>query len=107
MGVAKSIEYRDFLWVGIGEEFKFHLVSWFKVCSKIIEGGLGVQNFLLFNRALLGKWLCRMCMRERFSGELWLTPNLAVHGVGGISMNHLGRIGWGYGRISRGVGVVC
>jgi hypothetical protein len=25
----------DFLWGGTGEEFKFHLVSWSKVCSQI------------------------------------------------------------------------
>jgi hypothetical protein len=36
-GVANSIKkiQRDFLWGGIGEEFKFHLVSWTKVCSPI------------------------------------------------------------------------
>ena len=44
MGVAYCIEklYRDFLWVGLGEEFKFYLVSWSKVCYSIFEGGLGV-----------------------------------------------------------------
>jgi hypothetical protein len=32
----------DFLWGGVGEEFKCHLVSWHKVCSSIFEevGGL-------------------------------------------------------------------
>jgi hypothetical protein len=35
---------RDFLFGGLGEKFKFHLVSWFKVCTPISEGGLGVQN---------------------------------------------------------------
>jgi hypothetical protein len=47
----------DFLWGSIGEEVKFHMESWSKVCSSIIEVGLGVQNLLMFNRALLGKWL--------------------------------------------------
>jgi hypothetical protein len=28
------------------------------MCTPISEGGLGVQNLLLFNLALLGKWLC-------------------------------------------------
>jgi hypothetical protein len=58
--VANRVEMiqRDFLWGGLGEEFKFHLVSWSKVCFLIIEGGLGVQNLLMFNRALLEKkWL--------------------------------------------------
>jgi len=47
------------LWGGIGEEFKYHLVSWSKVCSPISEGGLGIQNLRIFNKALLRKWLWR------------------------------------------------
>jgi hypothetical protein len=50
---------RDFLWGGVGEEFKYHLVSWSKVCSPISEGGLGIRNLRIFNKALLGKWLWR------------------------------------------------
>jgi hypothetical protein len=59
--VASRIEklHRDFLWGGIGEEFKYHLVSWSKVCSPISEGGLGIRNLRIFNKALLGKWLWR------------------------------------------------
>jgi len=49
----------DFLWGGIGEEFKFHLVNWSKVCSPISSGGLGIRNLRFFNKALLGKWLWR------------------------------------------------
>ena len=51
VGVANRIEklQHDILWGGIGEEFKCHLVSWSKVCSLILEGGLGVRNLLLFN----------------------------------------------------------
>jgi hypothetical protein len=48
---------RGFLWGGIGEEFKYHLVSWVKVCFPISEGGLNIQNLRMFNRVLLGKWL--------------------------------------------------
>jgi hypothetical protein len=49
--VASHIEklYRDFLWGGIGEEFKFHLVNWSKVCSPISSGGLGIRNLRIFN----------------------------------------------------------
>jgi hypothetical protein len=58
-GVANCIEelQHDFQWVGLGEEFKYHLVSWSKVCSPIFEGGLGLWNLLMFNLALLRKWL--------------------------------------------------
>jgi hypothetical protein len=67
--VANRIEklHRDFLWGGLSEEFKYHLVSWSKVCSLIFEGGLGIQNLKIFNRALLGKWLWRY-VHER---EAW------------------------------------
>lgn len=43
-GVSNRIEklYRDFLWGGSGEEFKYDLVSWSKVCSSIFDGGLGI-----------------------------------------------------------------
>jgi hypothetical protein len=59
--VANRIEKLqcDFLWGGLGEEFKYHLVRWPKVCTLIVEGGLGVRNLLRFNHALLGKWLWR------------------------------------------------
>jgi hypothetical protein len=57
--VASRIEklHRDFLWGGLGEEFKYHLVSWSIVCSPISEGGLGIKNLRIFNQTLLGKWL--------------------------------------------------
>jgi hypothetical protein len=61
VAVAKRIESIQcgFLWGGMGEDFKFHLVNWPKVCSPIREGGLGIRNLRWFNRALLGKWLWR------------------------------------------------
>jgi len=64
VSVASCIEklQRDFLWGGMGEEFKYHLVSWEKVCTPISNGGLGIRNLVLFNRALLGKWLWRFGM---------------------------------------------
>ena len=50
---------RDFLWGGMGEGKKFHLVKWSHVCQPLKMGGLGVRNLRLFNQALLGKWLWR------------------------------------------------
>jgi hypothetical protein len=48
--VAKHIESIQcgFLWGGIGEEFKFHLVNWPRVCSPVREGGLGIRNLRCF-----------------------------------------------------------
>jgi GTPase involved in cell partitioning and DNA repair len=44
---------------GIGDEFKFHLVKWSKICTLIISWGLRVKTLIQFNRALLVKWLWR------------------------------------------------
>jgi hypothetical protein len=99
--VAKRIEklQRDFLWGRLSEEFKYHLVSWDKVCSPIFEVGLGIKNLRVFNRALLGKWLWRYA----HDGELLWTPSLVLSGVVGTPLIHLGRMGWG----SRGILVGC
>uniref|UniRef100_A0A2N9FVR5 Reverse transcriptase domain-containing protein n=1 Tax=Fagus sylvatica TaxID=28930 RepID=A0A2N9FVR5_FAGSY len=81
-GVAQRLEkiQRDFLWSGLGEELKFHLVSWPKICEPIRSGGLAIWNLRRFNQALLGKWLWRYgCDREAFwrrvveakYGSLW------------------------------------
>jgi len=45
----------EFLWSGMGDEVKFHLVNWHRICTRIKEGGLGVRNVINFNQALLGK----------------------------------------------------
>lgn len=37
------------------EDFKFHLVNWAMVCTPTHEEGLGIQNLLVFSKALLGK----------------------------------------------------
>jgi hypothetical protein len=62
-----SLFQRDFLWGGVGDEFKFHLVNWFKVCMTMEAGGLGVRNLIQFNCVLLGKWLWRIAKE----GEAW------------------------------------
>ncbi len=66
VGVAHRIKkiQRDFLWEGMGGEFRYHLISWDRVCTPIHCGGLGIRNLVTFNQALLGKWLWR-CATER------------------------------------------
>jgi hypothetical protein len=77
--VAKRIEkiQRDFLWGGMNDEAKFHLVDWAKVCSPIDEGGLGIRNMRRFNQALLGKWLWRFAHEE---GAWWRSVLVAKYG---------------------------
>jgi hypothetical protein len=104
--VANRIEklQRDFLWGGVGEEFKYHLVKWSKVCSPLSAGGLGLRKLVDFNRALLGKWLWRYG-REREAwwrvvveakyGSMWggwcTVPRT---GVSGVSLWKNIRLGW-------------
>jgi hypothetical protein len=77
--VAKRIEkiQRDFLWGGMNDEFKHHLVEWAKVCTPIDEGGLGIRNIRRFNQALLGKWLWRFAHEV---GAWWRSVLVAKYG---------------------------
>jgi len=77
----------------LGEESKFHLVRWSKVCSPISDGGLGIRNLLLFNHALLGLWRYgiereawgRVAVDAKY-GSLWggwcSREPVGAHGVG-------------------------
>ena len=49
----------DFLWIGIGDDRKIHLVNWSKICSPVKNGGLGIRCLRRFNSTLLAKWLWR------------------------------------------------
>jgi len=48
---------KAFLLGGIGDEAKFHLAKWSRICTPSHSGELKVHNFIQFNQALLGKWL--------------------------------------------------
>uniref|UniRef100_A0A2N9H162 Reverse transcriptase zinc-binding domain-containing protein n=1 Tax=Fagus sylvatica TaxID=28930 RepID=A0A2N9H162_FAGSY len=69
--------HRDFLWGGLGDEHKYHLVNWKHICDSIRYGGLGIRNVVGFNKALLGKWLWRYAMERE---ALWLKVIDAKYG---------------------------
>ena len=50
---------RDFSWDGGNMDKKPHLVKWSTVCANKRNGGLGVKDFSILNRALLCKWIWR------------------------------------------------
>jgi len=50
-----------------GEEFRFHLVNWKMICVPIQQGGLGIRDVVLFNRAFLGKCF-GVLLRRRLCG---------------------------------------
>jgi hypothetical protein len=81
VSIAKRIEclQRNFLWGGMGEEHKFHLVAWDRICSPIQQGVLGVRQLIPFNLALLGKWLWRFGLEE---SHLWRRVVVAKYGEG-------------------------
>ena len=79
ISVVRRIEklQRDFLWGGMGDEVKHHLVGWDKVCTPKEVGGLGVRSLILTNKALLGKWLWRFGME---GDHLWRRVIMAKFG---------------------------
>lgn len=80
------------------KEFKFHLVSWSKVCSLISEGGLGIRNLLVFNRALLGKWMWCYGIERDALWRIVVDSKYDSLWGGWCSIELAGTFGWGCGR---------
>ncbi|RVW35813.1 putative ribonuclease H protein [Vitis vinifera] len=80
VSIASKIEkmQRDFLWSGVGEGKRDHLIRWEVVSRPREMGGLGFGKTSMRNSALLGKWLWRF-PRER-SG-LWHKVIASIYGT--------------------------
>lgn len=99
IGVARRIEklQRVFLWSGLGDGQKW-------VCEPLHNGGLGVHNLVVFNKALIGKWLWRYINEseslwrrvvDKIYGSMW--GGWSTHKVTqpyGISLRKFIRAGW-------------
>ena len=61
MEVTNRIEQlqQNFLWSGMGDDKKTHLVKWATGCAPLQSGGLAIRSLRSFNKALFGKWLRR------------------------------------------------
>ncbi|XP_074305719.1 uncharacterized protein LOC141640939 [Silene latifolia] len=56
---TKNLSYagRNFLWCGSSEYFKTPTVAWDKICNGKRQGGLGLKNEVVWNKAAIGKLL--------------------------------------------------
>jgi hypothetical protein len=108
VGVANRLEtfQRDFLWDGIGDEAKFHLVNWKKICTRIKMGGLGVRNLLQFNRALFGKWLWRYALEREALWRLVIKAKYESMRGGWCSKEVMGYLEWAFGNTLERGGII-
>ena len=82
VSVAKRIErlQRNFLWGGLGDDYKIPLVNWRRVCTPLDQGGLGIRELIYFNKALLGKRMWRFGIED---SNLWSRVVVVKYGVEG------------------------
>ena len=69
---------RDFLWDSGALEKKLHLVNWSSVSANMRQGGLGIRNLVVLNKALLGKWNWRFAVKRH---SLWKQVIIDKFGV--------------------------
>ena len=65
-GVLNKLDYfrSRFFWQGDSEKRKYRLAKWSVVCRPKDQGGLGVHDLEVKNRALLGKWLFKLLTEQ-------------------------------------------
>lgn len=68
--IFKKIEElcRNFLWSGQHDKRAIPLVAWEQICLPRCEGGLGIKQLKLWNKAALAKHLWKIC---KYKDALW------------------------------------
>ena len=81
--VAKRLEKLQisFLWGGGALERKAHFINWDVVCYEKRQGGLGLRNLTLLNKALLGKWIWKFTLNRDC---IWKTVISSKYGLDGL-----------------------
>lgn len=67
---------QGFLWGGMGEEQKLHLVKMPVICNPISLGSLGIKNLVVFDQAYWGSGYSgiqrsRIAYEESYAGCTW------------------------------------
>jgi hypothetical protein len=64
--VLKQLDYfwSRFFWQGDSEKNKYRLTKWSIICRPKDQGGLGIHDLEVKNKALLGKWLFKLLTEE-------------------------------------------
>lgn len=78
-GVKEKMDFvrRRFLWQEDQGIRKYHLVQWLVVCSPKEQGGLGIRDLDIMNKALLGKWLWNLEKTDGMWQKLLKRKNLS------------------------------
>jgi hypothetical protein len=71
-GVLKKLDYlrSRFYWQGDGHKKKYRLAKWDIICRPKEQGGLGIHDLEIKNKALISKWLYKLLTTD----GIWQQP---------------------------------
>lgn len=72
------------MWQADDDKKKYHLVKWKTCCMPKSQGGLGILNLDLFNKALLAKWLWKLESESGFWQDILFNKYVGDKCLSGI-----------------------